>query len=246
MIKKCRKGDGKAGKPWCLYTKDGSRLLGAHKSQEDCYKQEAAIKAHGSMVATLDAVAEALEHRGDARLASAVDVMAHSVHAKQVMVGPKFVDKVNRVLVQLGFGNRTAFHSPNEVYERLISGLKLFDLSTNLTVADLFKTPHGSKAFSIVFPKPKWKSDLVQNVILVLRWEAIKGKPGYFTLIARLQVPKVRAEVDEGNGSLADEQERVRQEQLDRTGFDEIMERDFEVADKIYQERIPHFNWTDL
>ena len=44
IVKKCRKGDGKAGKPWCLYTKDGSRLLGAHASQEDAYKQEAAIK----------------------------------------------------------------------------------------------------------------------------------------------------------------------------------------------------------
>lgn len=44
-VKKCKKGDGKTGKPWCLYTKDGGRLLGAHKSKEDAYKQEAAIHA---------------------------------------------------------------------------------------------------------------------------------------------------------------------------------------------------------
>lgn len=50
VVKKCKKGDAEPGKPWCLYTKDGSRLLGRHKTQEDAYKQEYLInKKTGDM-----------------------------------------------------------------------------------------------------------------------------------------------------------------------------------------------------
>lgn len=75
MIKKCKKGDGKAGKPWCLYTKDGKRLLGAHKSEQDAHKQEAAIHAKSSVTAALDDVAAELERRRAFRLAAAVDLV---------------------------------------------------------------------------------------------------------------------------------------------------------------------------
>ncbi len=54
IVKKCRKEDSEPGKPICLYTKDGSRLLGRHKDKQSAYKQEAAIKAHGSVMAMLD------------------------------------------------------------------------------------------------------------------------------------------------------------------------------------------------
>lgn len=73
MIKKCKKGDGKKGKPWCLYTKDGKRLLGAHKSEQDAYKQEAAIHAKSSVTAILDDVAAELERRRAFKLAAEVD-----------------------------------------------------------------------------------------------------------------------------------------------------------------------------
>jgi hypothetical protein len=46
IVKQCHKGDGEAGKPWCLYAHDG-KLLGRHPTQESAYKQEAAIKSHG-------------------------------------------------------------------------------------------------------------------------------------------------------------------------------------------------------
>ncbi len=45
MIKKCKASDAEPGKPWCLYTKDGSRLLGRHATKEAARKQEAAIQA---------------------------------------------------------------------------------------------------------------------------------------------------------------------------------------------------------
>lgn len=66
VVRKCRKGDGKAGKPWCLYTKDGSRLLGAHASKQDAYKQEAAIKhrqSGGSVASILIDVGLELQRR---------------------------------------------------------------------------------------------------------------------------------------------------------------------------------------
>lgn len=46
IVKKCKKGDGEEGKSTCLYSHEG-KLLGRHKSKQDAYKQEAAIKAHG-------------------------------------------------------------------------------------------------------------------------------------------------------------------------------------------------------
>lgn len=47
IVKRCKKGDGKKEKPWCLYTKDGKRVLGRHKSAKKAYGQEKAIKSHG-------------------------------------------------------------------------------------------------------------------------------------------------------------------------------------------------------
>ena len=47
IIRKCKSGDAEEGKPWCLYTHDGSRLLGRHPSKESALKQERAIKAKG-------------------------------------------------------------------------------------------------------------------------------------------------------------------------------------------------------
>lgn len=73
MIKKCKKGDGKKGKKVCLYTKDGKRLLGAHKTKQDAYKQEAAIHAKSSVTAALDDVAAELERRRAFKLSAEVD-----------------------------------------------------------------------------------------------------------------------------------------------------------------------------
>lgn len=47
VIRKCKKSDSGDGKTWCLYTHDGKRLLGRHKSKEDAHGQEKAIKARG-------------------------------------------------------------------------------------------------------------------------------------------------------------------------------------------------------
>jgi hypothetical protein len=63
IVQKCRKGDGKNG-PWCLYTKDGSRLLGSHPSKEAAIKQEQAIQIHkakGSVLQALQEVAADLQ-----------------------------------------------------------------------------------------------------------------------------------------------------------------------------------------
>ena len=43
IVRRAKKGDAKPGKPWCLYTKDGKRVLGHHKTAKDAYAQEAAI-----------------------------------------------------------------------------------------------------------------------------------------------------------------------------------------------------------
>lgn len=63
----------KCGSKWCLYTRDGSRLLGKHDSKEKAMAQERAIKAHGAVVALLDDIAQELEARGATALAEAVD-----------------------------------------------------------------------------------------------------------------------------------------------------------------------------
>lgn len=34
-----------SSKPWVLYTKDGSRVLGRHKTQKEAILQEIAVKA---------------------------------------------------------------------------------------------------------------------------------------------------------------------------------------------------------
>jgi hypothetical protein len=63
----------KCGSQWCLYTKDGSRLLGKHPTKEKALAQERAIKAHGAVIRVLDDVAEQLERRGAVAVAELVD-----------------------------------------------------------------------------------------------------------------------------------------------------------------------------
>lgn len=48
-IMKCKEKDKEAGKPWCLYTKDKSRLLGRHPTRESAEKQMRLVemKKHG-------------------------------------------------------------------------------------------------------------------------------------------------------------------------------------------------------
>jgi len=75
VVRKCRKGDNKNG-PWCLYTKDGSRLLGSHPSKEAAYKQESAIKhsqAKGMVASILIDVGLELQRR---KAAVAAEVLA--------------------------------------------------------------------------------------------------------------------------------------------------------------------------
>ncbi len=47
VIRRCRKGDAQDGKSVCLYTHDGKRLLGRHRSRASAERQERAVKAHG-------------------------------------------------------------------------------------------------------------------------------------------------------------------------------------------------------
>jgi hypothetical protein len=44
IVRRAKKGDAKPGKHWCLYTKDGKRVLGHHKTAADAYAQERAIQ----------------------------------------------------------------------------------------------------------------------------------------------------------------------------------------------------------
>lgn len=46
IVKRCRSGQGKKGKPWCLYSHKG-KVLGHHPSAVAAYGQERAIKVHG-------------------------------------------------------------------------------------------------------------------------------------------------------------------------------------------------------
>jgi len=46
IIRKCEKGDGEEGKPYCLYSHKGE-LLGRHPSKASAVKQEQAIKSKG-------------------------------------------------------------------------------------------------------------------------------------------------------------------------------------------------------
>lgn len=47
IIRRCKKGDGKKNKPYCLYAKSSGRLLGRHSSRASARRQERAIKARG-------------------------------------------------------------------------------------------------------------------------------------------------------------------------------------------------------
>lgn len=49
MIRKCKEKDKESGKPWCLYTKDGAKLLGRHPTKESAEKQEQAIHARAGL-----------------------------------------------------------------------------------------------------------------------------------------------------------------------------------------------------
>lgn len=84
----------KCGSQWCLYTKDGSRVLGKHETKEKAMAQERAIKARqatGAIVALLDGIAQALERRRSF-LASAVDATTEDV-----------LEQRNQVLEETGF-----------------------------------------------------------------------------------------------------------------------------------------------
>lgn len=68
VIKKCRKEDhdpkrSASKQKWCLYTKNGKKLLGRHPSKESAEKQEQAIqiRKHGSTVQKLQLVIAALQ-----------------------------------------------------------------------------------------------------------------------------------------------------------------------------------------
>lgn len=48
-IKKCKESDKKTEKDiWCLYSKDGKKLLGRHPTKEAAQKQLAAVEIHKS------------------------------------------------------------------------------------------------------------------------------------------------------------------------------------------------------
>ena len=54
-IRKCKEKDKEPGKPWCLYSKDQSKLLGRHKTKESAEKQMAAVEIakHSSLPSRL-------------------------------------------------------------------------------------------------------------------------------------------------------------------------------------------------
>ena len=58
VIQKCRKEDREPGKPWCLYSKNKSKLLGRHKTKSDAETQERAIQVskHGRLSVLFDEV----------------------------------------------------------------------------------------------------------------------------------------------------------------------------------------------
>ena len=69
MIKKCKEKDKESGKPWCLYSKDGTKLLGRHKTKEDALAQERAINIskHGRFLKFLKKISHVirlLSHHG--------------------------------------------------------------------------------------------------------------------------------------------------------------------------------------
>ncbi len=73
IVKECRQEDREPGRPYCLYAHDG-KLLGRHETEQDAYKQEAAIKSRGgSAVQLLDRAADGLEELGHNDLAERVD-----------------------------------------------------------------------------------------------------------------------------------------------------------------------------
>lgn len=46
IVRKCDPEDMEPGKPWCLYSADGSKLLGRHATAQECYAQERAIETN--------------------------------------------------------------------------------------------------------------------------------------------------------------------------------------------------------
>lgn len=68
VIKKCRKKDHDPKRPasaqkWCLYTKNGKRLLGRHSSKASAQKQEQAIQIskHSEVIRKLKIIAASLQ-----------------------------------------------------------------------------------------------------------------------------------------------------------------------------------------
>jgi len=90
----------KCGSKWCLYTKDGSRLLGKHETKEKALAQERAIKARqaaGAVIAMLDSIATELEQRRSS-LARLVDATSEDVleQREQVLEETGFADIMKR------------------------------------------------------------------------------------------------------------------------------------------------------
>lgn len=108
----------KCGSKWCLYTKDGSKLLGKHDTKKGAQKQEAAIHAHGA-VAVLDAVAEVLERRGRRDLAAIVDAAANDM-----------LEQREDMMEQTGFDDvmRRTDEVADKIYEDRIESLDMTTL----------------------------------------------------------------------------------------------------------------------
>jgi hypothetical protein len=63
VIRKCKSGDAEEGKPWCVYNKEGTKLLGRHPSKESAEKQLAAIEIskHGDLKKAIKLLGEVVE-----------------------------------------------------------------------------------------------------------------------------------------------------------------------------------------
>jgi|GEM_PF-6007937 len=105
---------GNCGGP-CLYTEDGSRLFGRHKTKEKALVQERAIKAGGNMVVTLDSIAESLELCGHPDLARRVDAAADDL-----------LEQHDDMLEETGFEQDVMKRDPevaDEIYEDRIESI---------------------------------------------------------------------------------------------------------------------------
>jgi HK97 family phage prohead protease len=59
-VMRCKPEDMEPGKPWCLYSQDGGKLLGRHATREECVAQEQAIEANKPKSLSEDQIQEVL------------------------------------------------------------------------------------------------------------------------------------------------------------------------------------------